>query len=122
MQENARSGDVVVLDRIDRSGGNNRYLPAQLRFQRKRIAQRVTYLVLPGFAPLLRRARPVGAPAPLRGAGGLVAAHGRAGDQASGSSPPAAVLVGHQQRHRLGGRVSARRTVSGKSLLALVNI
>ena len=47
--------------------------------QRKCIAQRAAYLVLPGFASLLRRARPVAAPAPLRGTVGLVAADRRTG-------------------------------------------
>src|SRR2546428_2985190 len=168
---------MVVLGSIDRFWGNSRYLPSQLRFQRKPIAQRAAYLVLPGIAPLLRRAWPVVAPASLRCAGGLVAAHGRAGvplcaplsthlrllclvdqwavtafwhpgvldgeflagdhvaplwesrglaaghpgDQAMGSSPQAAALVGHRQRHRLGSRIPTRRTVSGKSLLAWVN-
>ena len=70
---------MVVLGSIDRFWGNSRYLPSQLPFQRKPIAQRAAYLVLPGFTPLLRRARPVVAPTPLRRAGGLVAAHGRAG-------------------------------------------
>src|SRR6266516_6434233 len=70
---------MVVLGRIDRFWGNSRYPPSQLPFQRKRLAQRAAYLVLPGFAPLLRCAWPVGAPTPLRCAVGLVAAHGRAG-------------------------------------------
>src|SRR5229473_5884978 len=168
---------MVVLGSIDRFWGNSRYLPSQLRFQRERLAQRASYLVLPGFAPLLRRTRPVVAPAPLRCTVGPVAAHerpgvplcvplsshlqllclayqwavadfwypgilereslagdhvahlwesrgaaaGHPGDQAMGSSPQAAALVGHRQRHRLGSRVPTRRTVSGKSLMAWVN-
>src|SRR6266702_1329923 len=79
MQENAGSCDLVMLGRIDRSWGNSRDLPAQRRFQCKHITQRATYLVLPGFTPLLRRTRPVVAPAPLRCTGELVAAHERAG-------------------------------------------
>src|SRR5258708_3234163 len=79
MQENTGSCDLGMLGRIDRSWGNSRDLPAQRRFQRKHIAQRATYLVLSGFAPLLRRTRPVVAPAPLHCTGELVAAHGRAG-------------------------------------------
>jgi hypothetical protein len=70
---------VVVLSSINHYWANGRYLPSQLRFQRKPIAQRAAYLVLPGFAPLLRRARPVVAPAPLRCAVALVAAHRCAG-------------------------------------------
>src|SRR5438270_3589296 len=50
MQENAGSCDLGILGRIDRSWGNSRNLPAQRRFQCKHIAQRATYLVLPGFA------------------------------------------------------------------------
>src|SRR2546426_12042626 len=70
---------MVVLGSIDRAWGNSRYLPSQPPFQRRLIAQRAAYLVLPGFTPLLRRARPVVAPVPLRCAVGLVATHGRAG-------------------------------------------
>ena len=70
---------MVVLGSIDHFWGNSRYLPSQLRFQRKPIAQRTAYLVLPDFAPLLRRARPIVAPTSLRCAGGPVAAHERAG-------------------------------------------
>src|SRR6266699_3376518 len=164
---------MVVLGSIDHFWRNSRYLPSQLRFQRKPIAQRSSHLVLPGFAPLLRRAWPVVAPAPSRCAVGLVAAHWRAGihlcvslsshlqllclvdqwavtdfwhpgvleseflpvvhlwesrraaaghpsDQAMGSSPQTAALVGHRQRQRLGSRVPSGRTVSGKSLVAWV--
>src|SRR5258706_2778686 len=79
IQETSRSCDVVVLGSIDGFWGNSRYLPTQLHLRSKRIAQWPSYLVLPGFAPLLRRARPVVTPAPLRGTVGLVAAHRHTG-------------------------------------------
>src|SRR5258708_27042875 len=75
IQENSRSCDVVVLGSIDCFWGNSRYLPTQLHLRSKRIAPWPSYLVLPGFAPLLRRARPVVTPAPFRGTLGLVAPH-----------------------------------------------
>ena len=38
-----------------------------------------------------------------------------------GSSPQTTALVDHRQRHRLGSRIPAGRTVSGKSLVAWIN-